>query len=202
GRGESPRRPASLPWRSQRLGGVEHFGSVAFDFHLAPDAGNSPFGIDQVGGAVHAHELAAVKLLFAPDAQRIGQPLLAIGGERNRKAVLGGEFGVLGRRILADPEDGSAGLLELGKQIRKVLALDRAAGRVVLRVEEQYLLAAAEVGRADGAALGRLQRDVGKGVADVGRLAHESISSFSPKVSAQTAAIPWRASASACKSAG
>src|SRR5690606_41873710 len=106
------------------------------------------------------------------------------------------------RRILVDHADVSAGILELGKQNRHVLALDRAAGRVVLRVEDQYQRAAAEVGRADSAALGRLQRDVGKGVADVGRLAHESISSFSPKVSAQTAAIPWRASASACKSAG
>src|SRR4029078_6996748 len=104
------------------------------------------------------------------------------------------------RRILADAQQRDTGLLELAGECGEGLVLDPAAGRIVLRIEEQQQLAAAKLRWLYATAVGRFERDIGHHVAGIGASGHGRSSSFSPNVSAQACAIPWRASSTPRKS--
>src|ERR1019366_7178684 len=108
-----------------------------------------------------------------------------VGEQRHRKAVLAGEAIVRGARVGANTDDVGPGLDEGLVVVAKGAGLDRAAGRVVLGIEEEHDGPAAQhVGQREGLAVRPGEREVGGLVA--------SVEGHAQPASRRPAAVPGR----------
>src|SRR5215831_2569915 len=115
--------------------------------HAADDAGS----IDQKGGALDAHIFSAVHALLDPHAVFLAHIPAGVGGQDERQPMLLLELVVRGHRILryADHHRSCPAIVREG--IAKAASLGGAARGVVLRVEIEHHLLAAELGQGDAA---------------------------------------------------
>ena len=82
--------------------------------HFADRVQNLAVGPDDEGGALHAHELAAVHRFFFPNAVSRADSLILVHQEREREAVLGLEDRMGFGRVRADAQDDD---LALGERV-------------------------------------------------------------------------------------
>src|SRR5579871_742682 len=130
---------------SQGPGGGENLVGVSRDLDLAPLGAQHAAGVDQERAALNAHVLAAVHALFLVDLEQLADRAIGVGQQFERKPILRLELFVRGDAVRRDADDGHLCPAELGVQVPEGLALLRAAGRVVLRVEVQHQLRAGRV---------------------------------------------------------
>src|SRR5882724_12262712 len=123
-----PERP-----RLQRFGRLQHVGDVAGDLHLAPEAADHALAIDQEGGALQAHILAAVHTLLDPGAVGLGGLAVGIAGEHEGQGVLLLELVVAGDAVARHADDGGVDAAEILHVVTEVAGLLGAAGGIVLR---------------------------------------------------------------------
>src|SRR5205085_9127031 len=97
------------------------------------------------GLAADAHVLLAHELLLAVDAVSVGDRVVGVGQEREGELVLVRELPVRALVVERDAEDFDPAPLELRERVAETASLLRAARRVVLRVEVEHDLPAAQV---------------------------------------------------------
>ncbi len=111
--------------------------------------------VDQEGAALDAHHLAAVHVLLLPDAEQRGDRVVLVRAQLERELQLVPEPGVRLQRVGRDAEDAGPRPAEGRGEIAEVAALERAAGRVVARVEVDDEILAALVAEPEHPARGR-----------------------------------------------
>src|SRR6185369_7500106 len=133
----SPPRPSSyrtasglrFPDRSlHRLG-------VPLGLHLLPVTHDLAGRIDQHGRSDHADRLLPVHVLLAPRAVLLHRLVRRIRQQRDLELVLRDELAMAFLTVAAAAEHDRIELAELANAGRELARLDRAAGRVVLRIE-------------------------------------------------------------------
>src|SRR5687767_2006472 len=122
--------------------GGKHLERVAVGLHGVPRLLDASARPDKEGRADHA--LAAPRPL-APRAVRLVHFPVGIGEEANANPVLLTESLMRRGVVPRDAEDGNAEHLELGKVVRELACLGRAAWGVVLRIEVHDVARAFEV---------------------------------------------------------
>src|SRR5258708_541403 len=120
---------------SQRLQRFRDLVDVAGDLDLVPDLGDHALLVDQEGGALDAHVLAAIEALLDPGAVLPADLAVDVGDEREGKAVFLLEFVMARDAVLADTHYLRLELLEGRRGIAKAAGLGGAARRVVLGVK-------------------------------------------------------------------
>jgi hypothetical protein len=130
---------------------------VARHLHVPPDLRDPAVPVDQHGGALDAHVLAAVEALLDPQAQRRDERAALVRDEREVEAVLGAEPVVALEAVGRDPDDLRVGRRECRPTGLEILGLLGAAARVVLGVEIEHGLAALQRVAADRPPAGRRQ---------------------------------------------
>src|ERR1700676_3788430 len=154
-------------WRlSQRLCRFQDCERVAVDLQLAPFISEYAPGIEQKSAALDADDFASIQILFADHIEQIADQTISIRQQHERETHLRTELLVRSQAVARDTHDGGAGALEARCQPRKLLALERAARRVIARVEVQHQLAPARVRELPAAAAARRQRKVRYLIAD------------------------------------
>src|SRR5688572_15115235 len=153
-----PRRVSGsspLGMTSERLRGCEYFVRVARHFHLAPLLPQHSAAVDQERAALDTHVLAAVHALLLPDSEQLAHFLVLVGEQVEREFHLVLELLVRRDAVGRNAEHHCAGFLERAVQIAERLALQRAPGRVVLRIEVQDQVLAGGIRQLPGLAAGR-----------------------------------------------
>src|SRR5690606_4167639 len=112
--------------------------------------------------------------------------LVRIGDQVEREAVLRLELLVRSDAVAGHAEHGDAEPLELAVQVAEPLALQRAARRVVLRVEVQHVRRAEQLLARHGAPAGRGGREGGDLLADFGRRHRARYACFTGSMIAST----------------
>src|SRR5437016_11785788 len=121
-----------------------------------PDLGDLPALVNQERGALDSEKLPTVEILFLPDAVRACDPAIVVAQEREIEIVLAFEPHVALRIVAADPKYDRALRGHPGEVVPEAARFFRATRRVVLRVEVEHDLLAAEILRSE-------ERRVGKG---------------------------------------
>ena len=98
--------------------------------HGVEGLGETTVGAEDEGGP--AGDEAEVLL----EAEGAVEVALLVAEEGKRQAVVGGKAGLESGRILAHADDGCAGCSEGRSLVAEPLGLERAAGRVGARIEE------------------------------------------------------------------
>src|SRR5216683_1329648 len=130
---------------SQCLHGLQHLVDMAGHLHLVPDLGHGAGLVDQEGGALDAHVLAAVEALLDPGAVLRADLAVLVRHQREGEPVLLLELVVLLHAVLGDADHRSLDLGEVGQGIAKAAGLGGAARRVVLGIEVEHHRLAAQV---------------------------------------------------------
>ena len=133
----------------QRFQGFDHLVVVAVDADALPDLGDLAIGADQVGGALDAHALFAVHVLFAPGAVLLGDLVVGVGEQWEVERVLVAELHMAGDVVGADAQDLRAEVGQFLLAVAKVAGLFGAAWRVVLGIEVEHHGAAGQVAELD-----------------------------------------------------
>src|SRR5579883_1822630 len=148
---------------------------MAGDLHLAPDAAHHALLVDEVGCTLDSHIFPAIHALLDPDAVALADFALGVGGKDERKLVLLLEFVVRGYAVLRDADDHRRHLAEFREGVAEPAGFGRAARRVVLGIEIEHDLLAAQFGERDLAvAVGR-QGEIRRFLTDLDT--HDSCSS-------------------------
>src|ERR1035441_9727175 len=87
------------------------------------------------------------------DAERLHERGVGVGEQVDSEGELVGEISVRGDIVGADTNNFNLGGVEIGLGSRKRLSLDRAAGRVVLRIEVDHEPLTGEIGELGGLAV-------------------------------------------------
>jgi hypothetical protein len=136
-------------------GGGEDFRRVALDADLAPFAPDPARAVDQERAALDAHDLAAVHVLLLPDPEQRCDRVIDVRAKLERKLHLVPELPVRLERVGRDAEDARARPREGGGEVAEIGAFQRAAGRVVARIEVDDETVPALAAQAKLAACGR-----------------------------------------------
>src|SRR2546422_4634197 len=131
-----------------------------------PDLGDLPALVNQERRALDSEKLPTVEILFLPDAVRTGDAPIVVAQEREIEIVLAFEPHVALRVVAADAEDHRALRAHPGEVVPEAARFFRATRRVVLRVEVQDDLLAAEVLQGKEAPVVRRQGEVGRRLTD------------------------------------
>src|SRR5213078_800551 len=123
----STRRLLEARSRSERLQRLLHLVDVAADLDLAPHLADHAILVDQEGGAVDAHVLAAIEALLDPGAVPLADLAVLVGHQREVELVLGLEPVVARHAVLADADYLRLELLEGGGRIAEAAGLGGAA---------------------------------------------------------------------------
>ena len=137
--------------------GREHLGGVALRLDLRPGPRDPPVRVDEERPPGGAPVGLAVVLLLDPRPVGLGDLVVDVGEEGERQVELLAERLLLAPRLRADAPDVRAALVDRLVGVAELAGLDRAAGRVVLRVEVEDRPAAALVGQAMDRAGSRLR---------------------------------------------
>jgi len=114
---------------------------VAFGFYFREDACDLTFAVDQERGALNAHDLFPVHVLFLDHAEGIADFLVGVGEERVREVVFFFELLLFFRSVSGDAENYGAGLLYLLECVAEPARFYRSTRCVSLGIEEQnYVL--------------------------------------------------------------
>src|SRR5262245_1684247 len=159
--------------------GLEDGGGVAFRFDLGPDPGDLAVRADQERGAGGAPVFLAVVLLLDPRAVGLGDLVVGVCEEGEREAELLGEGALARGTLRAHTPDVGAALDDRVVRVAELACLDRAAGRVVLRVEVEDGPAAGLVGEPVYRAGLVFKGDLRCRVADRGHVHPESVAGVS-----------------------
>src|SRR5687768_17455261 len=106
---------------------------------------NASMFINQKGGANDAHILSPHKALFLIDTIQFREGVIRIAQERIWKLVFRCKLVMRFNRVRRDTENCNTSAFDLGKSIPKRAGLFRASRRIILWVEVQNDLFAAEV---------------------------------------------------------
>ena len=159
----SARTPASHPVRSigtprsERLsateplspGGPQPPSPHAPGPDLAPHPRDRAAFVDEKGAPFHPPVRAPVHRLLLPHAVGLGHHVIVIDQEGKIQFVLAPEFPVGCDRVGGDTEHHGVSRLETVDFVAELAGLGRAAGGVVLRIEEQHHLLPPEIDQAD-----------------------------------------------------
>lgn len=118
------------------LGLGENLFGVAFRFNLSPDVGDGSVGGDEKRGALDAHHLLTVHILFLEHVEELGDLFVGISEQGVRERVFFLELLLRLRSIRGDAEDGESGAGELAVMVAEAAGLGSAAGGIGARVEE------------------------------------------------------------------
>src|SRR5262245_9578239 len=132
---------------SQCLHCLQHVLDVPGHLHLVPDVGHGAGLVDQEGGALDAHVLAAVETLLDPGAVLLADLAVFVGYQRKVELVLLLELVVAIDAVLGDADHLRLDLGEVGQRIAEATGLCGAARRVVLWVEVEHHRLAAQLGQ-------------------------------------------------------
>src|SRR5579863_7918223 len=146
--------------RLTAVDGLQDLGGVPAGLDIAPLALDGAVRSDQQRRARNPHVLAAHVLLLDPQPLGLDELPLRIADERYPQRALLGKALMLLRGVRGDAVDVDACRGERVVQPGELLALERATGRVVLRVEVQHRATALEVGGAHAASSCRLEIEV------------------------------------------
>src|SRR5580700_2074988 len=141
---------------------LQDLGGVPGGLDIAPLALDGAVRSDQERGTRDSHVLAPHVLLLHPEPLRLDETPLRVADQRNAERAFVDESLMLLQRIRRHTVDGDTGRSERIVELRELLALERATGRVVLRVEVQDGAAPLEVGAAHTATFRRLEIEVRK----------------------------------------
>ena len=111
------------------------------DFLGGENAADTPFFVNEEGGAEYAHVGAAVHFLFSPCTEGFEQLVLGVGNEVEGEAVAFTEVLVRPCAVRAHADDFVAGLSELVVMVAEAARLGGTAGGVVLGIEIEHYLA-------------------------------------------------------------
>src|ERR1700686_748341 len=122
-----------------RVGGdsLEHLGGVTGCLDPTPLVFHSAVGADQESAPFDPHVRARHEFLLPPDAERFDEDTLGVTDQGDSQGALPGESIMALRRVGRHAEHVDAARAKLGVELRELLALDGAAGRVVLGIKEQ-----------------------------------------------------------------
>src|SRR5687768_1378005 len=140
---------SELPGRGQ------NFPGVPLDADLAPFAADRALRVDQERAALDAHHLAPVHVLLPPCSEQRGDRVVLVRAELERELHLVLELAVRLESVRRNAEYPRAGAPEGGREVAEVAALERAARRVVARVEVDDEVHVALVAEPEFAARGR-----------------------------------------------
>src|SRR5580704_2853406 len=129
----------------KRLQGLQHLVDMAGHLHLVPDLGDGAGLVDQEGGALDAHVLAAVEALLHPGAVLRADLAVFVRHQREGEAVFLLELVVLLHAVLGDADHLCLDLGKVGQGVAKAAGLGGAARRVVLGIEVEHDRLAAQV---------------------------------------------------------
>src|SRR5579863_304198 len=146
--------------RLTAVDGLQDLGGVPAGLHIAPLTVDGAVRSDQQCRSRDAHVLAAHELLLDPQPLGLDETPLRIADERYPQRAFLREALVLARRVRRDAVHVDTGLGERVVEPRELLSLERAAGRVVLRIEVQHRATALEVRAAHAAAACHLEIEV------------------------------------------
>src|SRR3981189_1552742 len=99
---------------SQCLHGLQHLVDMARHLHLVPDLGHGAGLVDQEGGALDAHVLAAIEALLDPGSVLLADLAVLGGHQRDGEAVLLLELFVLLHAVLGDADHLGLDIGEVG----------------------------------------------------------------------------------------
>src|SRR5688572_14930698 len=133
----------------------ENFGGMSRHAHLAPLAAERATGIDEESASLYAHHLLSVHVLLLPHPKQHGDRMILVRTELERELHLVPEAAVGLERVRRDAEDPGARAPECACEVAEVAAFQRAAGRVVARVEVDDHVLAALATQAEFAVRGR-----------------------------------------------
>src|SRR5436190_2833549 len=177
------------PARSQRLERRLDVGDVAADLDLAPHLTDHAVLVDQEGGAVDAHVLAAVQALLDPGTVLLADLAVFVGHQGEGEAVLGLELVVARHAVLADADHLRFQLLEGGGRIAEAAGLGGAARRVVFGIEIEHHRLAAQLAELELAAAVRRAGEIRRLLAFVD--AHASLLAVQPAARAGASMMRW-----------
>lgn len=120
---------------------------MALRFDLPPDLDDGAVGIEQVGCALDTHVLLAIHRLLDPYAAGFGESLLGVGEKIVVQVELIDELDVRLGGVWTHANH--LGTLELRHRVAKLASFDRAAARVILRIEENDGLATLQIIKGD-----------------------------------------------------
>ena len=106
---------------------------MLFRLHLREDPGDLALGVDDEGGAQHAHVLLAVHRLLAPGAVLLGDRVVGVGEQGEAEVVFAGELGDRLDLVGRDPDHPGAGRGVLVGAVADAAGLGRAARGVGAR---------------------------------------------------------------------
>src|ERR1700730_5390964 len=130
---------------SQCLHGLQNLVDMAGHLPLVPDLGDGAGLVDQEGGALDAHVLAAVVALLDPGAVLRADLAVLVGYQREGEAVFLLELVVLLHAVLGDADHLRLHLGEVGQGVAKAAGLGGAARRVVLGIKVEHDRLAAQL---------------------------------------------------------
>src|SRR2546428_13142866 len=110
-----------------------------------PDLGDLPALVNQERRALDPEVFPTVEILFLPDVVRTGDAPIVVAEQREIEVVLVLELHVALRIVAADAEDHGALRGHPGEVVPEAARFLRATRRVVLRIEVEDDLLAAEI---------------------------------------------------------
>ncbi len=134
-----------MPRRSaQSTHQIDHLCRMALGFDVVDRLANDAGLVDDEGGTEYAHTLLAVLFLLPPDI--VGGTDLTVGirQQRNRETVFIAKRGMAHAVVTADPDDLSVEGGKIIHQVRQLHRLDGTAGGIVLGIEVEHQIVAAE----------------------------------------------------------
>src|SRR5439155_24718852 len=120
---------------------------MTWDLDPAPFAREHPVPVEGEGAALDAADLLPVQVLQLHDTELLADRLVGVRKQLEREPHLFLEALVRGRRIARNAEHPGARAPELAVKVAKIRAFGGAAGGVVLGVEVQDQLLAAQGGK-------------------------------------------------------
>src|SRR5882757_1006881 len=129
----------------KRLHCLQHLVDMARHLHLVPDLGDGAGLVDQEGGALDAHVLAAIEALLDPGSVLLADLAVLVGHQREGEAVLLLELVVLLHAVLGDADHLGLDLGEVGQGVAKAAGFGGAARGVVLGIKVEHDRLAAQV---------------------------------------------------------
>lgn len=111
---------------------------MAGDRDFRPDLSDGALLVDQESGALDAHVFFAIHAFFGPDAVAFAHVGLFVGGEGEAEFELIAEPAMALDVVLRNTDDDRILVGEILDQITEILGFERAARRVVARVEIKH----------------------------------------------------------------
>jgi hypothetical protein len=117
---------------------LQHFFGVTFGFDFREDAGNLALGVDEESGALDAHHLFPVHVLFFYHAIGVTHFLVGVGKQGVGQVVFLAEFFLFLRSVGGDAEDNCAGLLNLLECVAEPARFYGSTGSIGFGEKEQH----------------------------------------------------------------